>query len=72
MHCQGIEYTRLFYMGLKTAEGQKLKKFKWTEKDIFIRSVKIKLTGQNLGRVFKSKLSRVCIGHEMYTFCETA
>ncbi len=33
---------------------------------------KLELTGQNLGRVFKSRLSRVCIGHELYTFCKTA
>ncbi len=33
---------------------------------------KLKLTGQNLGRVFKSRLSRVCAGHELYTFCKTA
>ncbi len=33
---------------------------------------KLKLTGQNLGRVFKSRLGRVCIGHELYTFCKTA
>ncbi len=32
---------------------------------------KLNLTGQNLGRVFKSRLGRVCIGHELYTCCET-
>jgi len=33
---------------------------------------KLKLTGQNLGRVFKTRLGRVCTGHEMYIFCKTA
>ncbi len=33
---------------------------------------KLKLTGQNPGRVFKSRLGRVCIGKELYTFCKTA
>jgi hypothetical protein len=33
---------------------------------------KVKLTGQNLGRVFKSRFGRVCISHELYTFCKTA
>jgi len=32
----------------------------------------LKLTGRNLGRVFKSRLGRVCIGHKLYTFCKTA
>ncbi len=33
---------------------------------------KLKLTGRNLGRVFKSRLGRVCIGLKLYTFCKTA
>ncbi len=33
---------------------------------------KLKLTGQNLGRVFKFRLGHVCIGHKLYTFCKTA
>ncbi len=33
---------------------------------------KLMLTGQHLGGVFKSRLGRVCIGHELYTFCKTA
>ncbi len=33
---------------------------------------KLKLTGQNVGHVFKSRLGRVCIGHELYTFGKTA
>jgi hypothetical protein len=33
---------------------------------------KLKLTGQNLGRVFKSRLGRVGSGHELYTFRKTA
>ncbi len=32
---------------------------------------KLKLTGRNLDRVFKSRLGRVCTGHELYTFCKT-
>ncbi len=36
MHCQGIACTRLFYMGLTSAEGQKLECFKWTENHTFI------------------------------------
>ncbi len=33
---------------------------------------KLKLTGQNLDRVFKSRLGSVCTGHGLYTFCKTA
>ncbi len=33
---------------------------------------KVKLTWQDLSRVFESRLGRVCIGHELYTFCKTA
>jgi hypothetical protein len=33
---------------------------------------KLKLTGRNLGRVFKSRLGRVCTDQELYTFYRTA
>jgi hypothetical protein len=32
MHCVGIERTRLFDMGLTSAEGQKLERFSMTKK----------------------------------------
>ncbi len=32
---------------------------------------KLKLTGQNLGRVFKSRFIRISIGHELYTYYKT-
>jgi len=33
---------------------------------------RIHISGWNLGRVFKSRLSCVCIGHVLYTFCKIA
>ncbi len=33
---------------------------------------KLKLTGQNMRRIFKSRLGRICTGHELYTLCKTA
>jgi hypothetical protein len=32
----------------------------------------LKLTGLNLGQVFKSRFVHVCIVHELYTLCKTA
>jgi len=41
MHCLGIAWTGTFYMGLTSAEGQKLECFKQTANNISTTTVKI-------------------------------
>ncbi len=45
---------------------QRVNRTNITHMNLFVD--KLKLTGRNLGQVFKSRFGRVCIGHEMYTF----
>jgi hypothetical protein len=42
MHFQGMPCTRLFYLGLTSAEGQKLECFKLTANAVFAITLQIK------------------------------